>query len=164
MNIFAFDSDPWLSALWLDDVRKNKMILETAQLLSTAIRFNDPQTTLPVYKSAYISHPCTRWARRSRANFGWLVEYMRSLGVQRDRDHKSLELLSSFSWYSAHGRFSEDNLTPFVNCARNKERGVDFSNVEDTHEAYKLYISQRWKEPYITLSWKHGQEPDWRVP
>lgn len=26
MNLFAFDTDPWTSALWLDDVRKNKMI------------------------------------------------------------------------------------------------------------------------------------------
>ena len=163
MNIFVFDKDPWLSALWLDDIRKNKLILESAQLLSTAIRFNSPDTQLPVYKSAYISHPCTRWARASRANFSWLVDYMHSLGVQKKGGHKSLELLSSFEHYATHGRFASDEPTPFVNCARNKERGVDFSHVADVHQAYRLYICERWKEPYITLSWRWGKMPDWKV-
>ena len=38
MNIFALDQCPMQSALWLDDIRKNKMILESAQMLSTAVR------------------------------------------------------------------------------------------------------------------------------
>lgn len=50
MNIFAFDPDPWACALWLDDVRKNKMILETAQLLSSAVAINDPSWASKVYK------------------------------------------------------------------------------------------------------------------
>ena len=40
MNIFATSPSPDTSALWLDDVRKNKMILETAQLLSASVRIN----------------------------------------------------------------------------------------------------------------------------
>ena len=73
MNIFALDKCPMQSALWLDDIRKNKMILESAQMLSTAVRWLDPDTTLPVYKLAYMNHPCTKWARKSRANFSWLL-------------------------------------------------------------------------------------------
>ena len=34
MNIFALDKCPMQSAQWLDDIRKNKMILESAQMLS----------------------------------------------------------------------------------------------------------------------------------
>jgi hypothetical protein len=63
MNIFALSECPEQSALWLDDIRKNKMILESAQMLSTAIRWLDPDTTLPVYKLAYMNHPCSKWAR-----------------------------------------------------------------------------------------------------
>ena len=162
VNIFVFDEDPWLSALWLDDVRKNKMILETAQLLSTAIQFNDPFTDLKVYKPAYISHPCTIWARTSRDNFNWLTEYMRCLVVQKKTGHKSAELLASFEHYGSHGRFSLEQRTPFANCARNRERGVDFSHVADVHSAYRQYICRRWQERTITLSWRWGKEPEWR--
>lgn len=162
MNIFAFDSDPWLSALWLDDVRKNKMVVETAQLLSTAIRFNDPFTELAVYKPAYIGHPCTVWARTSRDNFKWLTEYFRCLVVQRGGAHKSAALISSFEHYALHGRFSSTNRTPFANCARNLDRGVDYSHVSDVHSAYRQYINDRWSRDTITLSWKHGKQPDWR--
>ena len=66
MNIFAFDKCPMRSALWLDDIRKNKMILESAQMLSTAVRALCPDTTLEVYKTAYLNHPCSKWARQSK--------------------------------------------------------------------------------------------------
>ena len=76
MNIFAFDRCPMQSASWLDDIRKNKMILESAQMLSTAVRMLDPDTNLSVYKLAYINHPCSKWARASRDNFKWLLSHM----------------------------------------------------------------------------------------
>lgn len=163
MNIFAFDSDPWLSAKWLDDVRKNKMILETAQLLSSSVLFNDPFTSLPVYKPTHTSHPCTRWARKSRANFGWLVDYMHALGVQKAGPHKSMSLLRHFEKFASVGNFMSEELTPFANCARNKDKGLDFTHVEDTHQAYRLYICERWKERKVPLTWKWGAIPDWKT-
>lgn len=162
MNLFAFDDSPWQSALWLDDVRKNKMILEAAQMLSTAVRFNDPFTKLPVYKAAYVSHPCTKWVRASRENFGWCLKWMDALGKQKGGGHKSLGLLESFLSYYDHGSFRQEDRTPFANCARNMERGVDFSKVEDTCLAYRLYMVERWKENNIRLTWKWGEEPAWR--
>ena len=41
MNIFAIDKDPIQSAMWMVDKHVVKMILETAQLLSTAHRILD---------------------------------------------------------------------------------------------------------------------------
>jgi len=161
MNLFAFDPDPWTSALWLDDIRKSKMILEAAQMLSTAVRFNDPFTTLPVYKAAYVSHPCTKWVRASRENFGWCLAWMKALGEQKGGRHKSLDLVGSFEDYYHQGKFRQDQQTPFANCARNLERGVDFSKVEDTCLAYRLYMVERWKETNITLSWRWGEKPTW---
>ena len=162
MNIIIFDEDPWQSALWLDDVRKSKFILEAAQMLSTAVRFNDPFTTLPVYKAAYISHPCTKWVRASRENFQWCLDWMEALGKQKGGNHKSLSLLPHFRTYLEGGAFRQDKRTPFANCARNLERGVDFSKVEDTCLAYRLYMVERWKETNITLSWRWGEKPEWR--
>ncbi len=162
MNIFAFDKCPMQSALWLDDVRKNKMILESAQMLSTAVRWLDPDTTLPVYKLAYINHPCSKWARRSRANFKWLLSHMSWLFNQKSGMHKSARLIPLFQQYVDDGEFPNEELTDFANCARNLERGVDYSEVDDVHQAYRMYMNDRWKERKITLTWRWGKEPDWR--
>ena len=125
MNIFAFDKCPMRSALWLDDIRKNKMILESAQMLSTAVRALCPDTTLEVYKTAYLNHPCSKWARQSRANFQWLLHHMSWLYNQKSGDHKSARLIPEFQKYVDDGDFPDEYLTPFANCARNLERGVD---------------------------------------
>ena len=63
------------SAWWLDDIRKNKMILESAQMLSTAVRVLCPDTDLSVYKVAYLNHPCTIWAAESPENCAWLLHH-----------------------------------------------------------------------------------------
>ena len=162
MNIFAFDKCPMQSALWLDDVRKNKMILESAQMLSTAVRWLDPDTTLPVFKLAYINYPCSIWARKSRANFQWLLHHMSWLFNQKSGEHKSARLIPEFQKYADNGDFPDEYLTPFANCARNLERGVDYSDVDDVHQAYRMYMNDRWKERNITLTWRWGKEPDWR--
>ena len=162
MNIFAFDKCPMRSALWLDDIRKNKMILESAQMLSTAVRALCPDTTLEVYKSAYLNHPCSKWARQSRANFQWLLHHMSWLYNQKTGDHKSARLIPEFQKYADDGDFPDEYLTPFANCARNLERGVDYSEVDDVHQAYRMYMNDRWKERNITLTWRWGEEPDWR--
>ena len=162
MNIFALDKCPMQSALWLDDIRKNKMILESAQMLSTAVRWLSPETDLAVYRLAYMNHPCTKWARASRDNFKWLLSHMSWLYTQKSGTHKSANLIPLFQQYADSGEFPREGLTEFVNCARNQERGVDYSHVEDVHKAYRLYMNDRWKERNITLTWKWGEEPEWR--
>ena len=150
------------SAWWLDDIRKNKMILESAQMLSTAVRVLSPDTDLSVYKVAYLNHPCTIWARQSRANFKWLLSHMSHLFLQKDGLHKSASLLTDFQKYADSGYFPSEGLTSFANCARNLERGVDYSDVDDVHQAYRMYMNDRWKENNITLTWRWGREPEWR--
>lgn len=162
MNIFALSQCPEQSALWLDDVRKTKMILESAQMLSTAIRVLDPDTDLPVYRIAHLNHPCSIWARQSRANFRWLIEHMTHMWTQKSRPHKSAGLLPYFRQFAFNAKFPQEELTLFANCARNLERGVDFSGVDDVHDAYKMYMRERWKENTIKLSWVWGEKPHWK--
>lgn len=162
MNIFAFDPDPWLSALWLDDIRKSKLILESAQLLSSAIRFYDPLTKLPVYKQTHTGHPCTHWTRASRSNYQWLVAYMQALADQKFGTHASADLLPYFREYAKHGEFFKDAPTQFVNCAANQEVGVSFKHITDTCLAYRMYINERWKRDTIPLSWVWGKKPSWK--
>jgi hypothetical protein len=160
MNIFAFDPDPWVCALWLDDVRKNKMILETAQLLSASVAINDPSWASKVYKPTHLGHPCAKWTMLSRHNFSWLLQYIRDLSEQFGQ-HKSSELIPVFSEYYKLGWFPSSTKTPFPNCAANADLGISFKHITDTHEAYRLYISERWKRDTITVSWTKGEQPSW---
>lgn len=92
MNIFYLDSDPKVCAEMHNDKHCVKMILEYAQLLSTAHRVLDGipvrilsaskrQKTvyrLPdhrdsiLYHATHINHPSAIWVRQSYANYVWL--------------------------------------------------------------------------------------------
>jgi len=65
MNLFVPSPEIRPSVEALDDKRVVKMVLETAQLLSTAIRILDPETTLPIYKMTHKNHPVSVWVRSS---------------------------------------------------------------------------------------------------
>ena len=62
MNIFITSFNSKEAASHLDDLRLNKMILETAQLLSSAYRnlFGDDDL---LYKDTHFNHPCAIWTR-----------------------------------------------------------------------------------------------------
>ena len=66
MNIFFLDDDPKLSAQMQCDKHVVKMILETAQMLSTSARARGHDVG---YKSAYPNHPMTLWVGQSPDNF-----------------------------------------------------------------------------------------------
>jgi hypothetical protein len=65
-----------LTAL-IEAVGANKMILETAQLLSTALRAR--HTSMPVYKSTHINHPCSIWVRENKSNYSWTLKHFSAL-------------------------------------------------------------------------------------
>lgn len=74
MNIFFLSTCP-VEAAGMQVVKSaTKMCLESAQLLSDAVR-TFGYTGDDVYKGAYHNHPSTRWARRSRSNFLWLCDH-----------------------------------------------------------------------------------------
>lgn len=96
MNIFVLDQNTIKCAQYHCDSHCVKMILETAQMLSTAVRECGGNTE-GLYKSTHKNHPCSIWARETRANFIWLCE----LGIQLSNEysfrygkiHKSSEIL-----------------------------------------------------------------------
>ena len=92
MNIFYLDHEPRVCAQMHNDKHTVKMILEYAQLLSTAHRVLDGNVsvglsssgrkktiyTLPdhrnniLYSATHINHPSAVWVRQSRQNYHWL--------------------------------------------------------------------------------------------
>ena len=99
MNIFAIESDPAACAKSMVDKHVVKMILETAQLLSTAHRildgeeydgtsksgrkakrwrlYDDREDHL--YSATHINHPSAIWARASNNNYNWLYCHFNAL-------------------------------------------------------------------------------------
>lgn len=93
MNVFVLDKDPVIAAQLQCDKHIVKMIVESAQMLSTTHRMLDgikvkkPSKSgktmvnhyiLPdhpredtLYKAVHFNHPCTVWTRESLENYEW---------------------------------------------------------------------------------------------
>lgn len=69
MNIFVTDPSPVVCAKQLCDVHLRKMVIEQAQLLSTAHIVCDGVQV--AYKKTHHNHPCAVWVRESTNNYLW---------------------------------------------------------------------------------------------
>ena len=91
MNIFVLDSNIQKCAQYHCDKHVVKMILESAQLLSTVLRLNDVDYG---YKATHANHPCTSWAGESLSNWKWLRNFAFELNQEyrfrfgREINHK----------------------------------------------------------------------------
>lgn len=153
MNIFATYQCPVKSARFLDTKRVNKMILESAQMLSTAI--NECGGQAP-YKSTHRNHPSNIWARETVGNYLWLLDHMEALAQEyyrrRGKWHKSYR--EYFQDFLANAvLLPQGAMTDFANCARNKQQGVDYTDVKDVHKAYRLYLRERWSKDKLKPVW-----------
>lgn len=79
MNIFILDENPRIAAEYMCDKHVPKMIVETFQMMGSALRRHgatDCQMPLTQagnpLKGGYHNHPCTVWAGDTRTNFNWL--------------------------------------------------------------------------------------------
>lgn len=142
MNIFATSMCPHESALFLDDKRVRKMIVESAQILSTAVLLKKPDAE-GIYKKTHKTSKLVKWAGETRNNYTWLLLYAQSLVDLYGHHHKTAPIVKNL--YVFIDLFPEGNLTPFINMAENRGLGISFTHIEDTHEAYKLYLQARWQ-------------------
>ena len=100
MNIFFLDEDVQTCAEYHVDKHVVKMILEYAQLLSTAHRVLDGEPIVGItktgrkqqqyklmndnderlmYKATHMNHPSAIWCRESDANYQWLADLLVAL-------------------------------------------------------------------------------------
>ncbi len=71
MNIFVLDQCPIKSARMHCDKHVIKMILETAQMLSTAHHVLNSPLADELYAKTHENHPCSVWVRKSVRNYEW---------------------------------------------------------------------------------------------
>ena len=98
MNIFFLDKDPKIAAQLQCDKHVVKMVLETAQMLSTAARKRGFELG---YKSAYPKHPMTLWISESPHNYSWAIQHGLALGTEYQlryhKVHKSHEVIKELA-------------------------------------------------------------------
>lgn len=96
MNIFFLDEQPSKAAEYHCDKHVVKMILETAQIISTVYDLYGKHEEW-MLKPCFQRHPCVIWAWRSRQNMIWLVSLGLELNSQyTERYHKEHSYLKLF--------------------------------------------------------------------
>jgi hypothetical protein len=154
LNIFVTNACPKKCAEFLDSARLRKMVLETAQLLSSAIQLCG-YTGSDVYKITHKNHPSNVWCRTSQGNYKWLLAHFKALceeyTLRAGKTHASSKLLPVLE-ANTH-LLPEGNQTPFSNNARNLTKGVDFTHESDVHIAYQLYLGSRWETDKREPTW-----------
>lgn len=163
MNIFATNICPIKSAQDLDDRRVNKMIVESAQMLSTAVWRKTGRHQEGLYKPAYTGHPCTKWTARSYENFEWLSLHAISLCILYTkvygRVHASEKVIGS-CWRYNHHFPRTGELEEFANCTEYK--GPYWGDMTVV-ERYQKYMNLKWNErDKIPPTWKYRGPPQWK--
>lgn len=79
MNIFVLDKNPAAAAQMQCDRHVVKMVLESAQMLCTAVNALGGEAR---YKTAHVNHPCSIWARETSGNFFWLYDHGMALAEE----------------------------------------------------------------------------------
>ena len=148
MNIFILDTEPKYAAQAHADKHVVKMILESAQMLSTVLGQG--------YKATHKNHPCTLWTARSRDNAEWLYELASHLNDEYKRrykhtvSHKSWDVIRHYHNAQARRVLENSGLTPFALAMPEEYKS------EDPVASYRAYYRSK---PFV--GWSHGPEPEW---
>lgn len=130
MNIFVLDKDPYIAAKYHTDKHVVKMILETAQLLSTAHHVLDKNdwVTKNIYKKTHVNHPCAKWVRESSANYQWAYKLLEALllefSVRYGKQHSTHRLLP-YLMCNPHTIDYVKGLTPFAQAMPDEFKDSD---------------------------------------
>jgi hypothetical protein len=112
MNVFYLDPNPYTAAEMQCDRHVVKMILESAQLLSTAHRELDGDAwadKVNLYKATHKNHPSAIWCRASIDNYRWLYQHFIALCHEYTYRYKKEHL--SYTKLAAVLFFIPSNLT-----------------------------------------------------
>ena len=162
MNIFVTSNSPGLSASNLDDKRVVKMVLESTQLLCTAINEFGGKTP---YRSTHKNHSATKWVMESKENWLWLHEHAVALCLEYTyiygKQHKCQAIIDEVTHSKQFNLLPVIPITPFVNCTANKIKNISYKHISNTLLAYRLYLIDRWNTDVKPPTWQLRGCPDW---
>ena len=163
------------AAEWMVDKHVVKMILESAQLLSTAHRVLDGEKyigkvngrkhtswILPdardgvIYQAFSLHHPSAIWCRTSIQNYDWLVDHffalMREYTYRYEKTHKCYGELS-YMLQSPPNNLKNWDWTPMPSCMA-EEYIISDDPLTNYRNYYRIGKAGMHK-------WKKRQPPEW---
>jgi hypothetical protein len=176
MNIFYIDKDPAQAAQWMVDKHVVKMILESAQLLSTAHRLLDGREVEGksktgrkarrwilddardpvVYQATHINHPSAVWCRESVENYIWLTDHFYALMAEYtyryNKEHKCYGELS-YMLQSPPNNLKRYEATPMPSAMADEYK-VSNDPLTNYRNYYRLGKVSMHK-------WTNRQPPEW---
>ena len=175
MNIFYLDHDTQKCAKMHVDKHCVKMILEYAQLLSTAHRVLDGKETIgktktgrnvkrwvlsderndTLYSATHVNHPSAVWVRASLENYQWLYNMFKDLiqeyHYRYGKLHKCAFLLPDLQYPP-----SKIPVVPFTQPtpAMPEDYKVEGDSIKSYHNYYN-------GDKQRMFSWKNRETPEW---
>ena len=170
MNIFVLDKDPAKAAQMMCDAHVCKMIVESAQLLSThdriTGRFKEPNC---LYRPTHQSHPC-RMCLCNATNREWLICHLNALldeySFRYRKIHKSSALFDMYYGNERIDYITEafrdgtlDHECTFPKCMPDefKVGGDDLASVIQSYRNYYKYKQQTMHR----FRYKKRDMPEW---
>ena len=156
MNIFYLDEDPKIAAQMHCDKHCVKMILESAQLLSTAHRELDPYRAFAgLYKSTHKNHPSTKWVRSSRDHYIWVYKLFANLCGEYTKRYGKIH--KSWTKFKHHLSLLPWSI-PREGWVDPPQCMPDYCKNENVVKAYRnYYILEKNK----FAKWNYTSVPDW---
>jgi len=163
MNVFATNYDAVRCAKDHCTVHQVKMIVEYAQLLSTAHHELGSDLDLnSIYKSTHVNHPSAKWVRESIGNYYWLhavamalcTLYRKRTAKVHATEHVLLNLATS------PNGIPMKSMTPFALAMPDKFKDTCALT------SYHNYLNSKFKEwqcrdKPIKVRFNLGCEPEW---
>jgi hypothetical protein len=157
MNIFFLSSNPTVAAKMQCDKHVVKMILETAQMLSTAHRVCDGDeyaNMQGLYKRTHENHPSAVWVRSSVYSYTWtylhLVGLLKEYTNRYSKIHATQRLQKALRKVPSNLSCAEWSVPP--QCVNEQYKQ------ESTVQAYRDYYIG---EKSYMAQWKHCNTPSW---
>lgn len=177
MNIFILDMNFSKCAQYHVDKHVNKMITESAQILSTAHRVIDGVETIELsekgrkkkvyqigndyereeylYKATHVNHPCSVWVRESSSNYAWLYRLYQELNNEFEyrygKIHGAGKLLKLLANHPE--KIIRAPMTPFALAMPDH-----YKVFGDAVESYRNYYLGEKRNLFL---WKNRPTPEW---
>lgn len=180
MNIFILDESPVKAAELQCDRHAVKMVLESAQMLSTAHRVLDgslikiPSKSgktivkgwiLPdhrevlLYKAVHVGHPCTVWTVESLQNYNWHYEHFCALAKEfeyrYEKKHKSFVDLADILSIPPKN-IPNVGQTPFKLAMGAAPECINNADPVGSYRAFYQTKQERFK-----MTWTKRDIPEW---
>ena len=180
MNIFILDEDPRIAASMHCDKHVPKMVLESAQMLSTAHRMLDGVETKRrsrsgktmskyfmlsdvrehhLYNAVHFNHPCSVWTRESTQNYLWHYELFIALCDEYTKRYGKLHLTDrSLREYlkPTPNNIPDIDMTPFRLAMKSNPECMNESAPVESYRKFYMTKQERFK-----MEWKNAQTPYW---